>query len=89
MTKQDKRFCGICAESGHTSAECSRRHREPPPRVIIHIGHTEAAHALPKVVTESRESVTESRVVTKMGRPKKEGALTAAQKQRAYRERRA
>ena len=24
MTKQDKRFCGICAESGHTSAECPR-----------------------------------------------------------------
>ena len=24
MTKGDKRFCGICAESGHTSAECPR-----------------------------------------------------------------
>ncbi len=43
--------------------------------------------ALPKPVTKTPRTVTEIRALRKVGRPRKPKALSSAEKQRAYRER--
>lgn len=96
----DKRFCGVCATKGHSSAECPRligiaRAQRVVERELTGETITLTVEDGTKYVAQPTSNglvwhgVTENTVTKKRrGRPNKSNALTPAEKQKAYRERR-